>query len=390
MRLFKSYEEFKEKIHSKAGGDDFTKATILRNVFVSLLEEKYKDKNYRVEAVSDDKGIAEVNVLNQTKIVEEYVDISLFAESTYLLVWELFDSLYPEEKVTTTIEESLESDAVILIPVGDLSPNPEQPRTNFDRVTSIAQSIKEKGQLDAIKVIKVEGKYIIVDGECRWRAVKQLGHTHIRAEVFKQDIDLLDIAVTQMSQRSNMNPVDWANAFVKINKQIKETNAFAGRTNIITQAEFDKMNPDPYSMPKQVRELIKELYGVSDGTIYNSINILKQPLEMQERIAKGKQEFQENRFTVSFDKNDFPSEFRKALVDAERKSKVMQKVEREARDLSSDDTKYLSIFLPMEKLLDKIKKEIIKINMDNVSEKTRDDIKERYKVFVKELSGIVR
>src|SRR5579859_4171620 len=69
--------------------------------------------------------------------------------------------------------------------------NPHQPRRHFDGedLTSLTESIRELGLIQAIVVRPIGDRYQIVCGERRYRACKALGHRQIRAEV--RDIDAL-------------------------------------------------------------------------------------------------------------------------------------------------------------------------------------------------------
>jgi ParB family chromosome partitioning protein len=55
----------------------------------------------------------------------------------------------------------------MLIPIMDILPNPEQPRTIFDQaeLEGLAQSIKENGLIQPIVVEKAGSGYILIDGE---------------------------------------------------------------------------------------------------------------------------------------------------------------------------------------------------------------------------------
>jgi ParB/RepB/Spo0J family partition protein len=66
--------------------------------------------------------------------------------------------------------------------VADIEPDPDQPRLEVD--AELADSIKSQGQLRAIEVRPhpdKPGKYMIVDGERRWRAHVKAGKRTIRA-----------------------------------------------------------------------------------------------------------------------------------------------------------------------------------------------------------------
>lgn len=396
-RLFKSYEHFKqtvEEVAAKQATPDqlpIEKANLLRLILVTQLEKKF-GKSHTIRADADATGVGDITITKGDKKVEEYLQLNFNSEATYAMVWELYDTLNPEDKVEIDLNKNAKDDQIYMLNVDEIIPNPHQPRTNFDSVPTLAESIKQDGQKEPIEVVfsKEQGKYVISDGERRWRAVKSLGLSQIRAFVLKDDVDLLHSAMVSMAQRDNMNVVDWAKALVKINLQIKQTNTFGGRKDILPKDKFDKKDLDPYSFPAETRKLINETYGINERKLYNIVGVLKQPEEMQEKIAKGRQYSEDGRFTVEFNKDDFPVEFRKAMVEAEKKSKVLAKIDQQAKDVSTDDTKYLTLFLPMEKWVDRIKKQLPNINMDNVSQKTRDDIQERFKKMVKELNPILK
>lgn len=89
---------------------------------------------------------------------------------------------------SSTMEREQNGEIMISIPLSDLIPDPNQARLNFSKVLELMESIKLNGLLQPIIVIKNnEGKYIIKDGECRWRAMKSL------AEEKGQDISTIKI-----------------------------------------------------------------------------------------------------------------------------------------------------------------------------------------------------
>src|SRR4051794_11994429 len=63
------------------------------------------------------------------------------------------------------------------IPVKDIVPSPYQPRSVFDddRIDELCQTIKTHGVIQPIVVRMRNGKYEIIAGERRWRAVTKLG-----------------------------------------------------------------------------------------------------------------------------------------------------------------------------------------------------------------------
>lgn len=107
--------------------------------------------------------------------------------------------------------------------------NPAQPRRVFDEgeLRELAESLKTKGVLQAILVRpdpKEQGKYQIIAGERRWRAARMAGLTSIPAVVREvDDIALLEIGIIENVQRSDLNPIDEAEAYDALIKRFGRT-----------------------------------------------------------------------------------------------------------------------------------------------------------------------
>ncbi|MFA5172870.1 MAG: ParB/RepB/Spo0J family partition protein [Candidatus Paceibacterota bacterium] len=84
-----------------------------------------------------------------------------------------------------------EENQVILIPVGNLVPDPEQPRMYFDLVAleCLKESIRENGQKQPIVIFQDGEKSIILDGERRWRCIKELGWKEISCFIISKPKD---------------------------------------------------------------------------------------------------------------------------------------------------------------------------------------------------------
>jgi ParB family transcriptional regulator, chromosome partitioning protein len=103
------------------------------------------------------------------------------------------------------------------IPVGQIEPNPEQPRLAFDEGTihELAASIREHGVLQPILVRPLEdGGYQLIAGERRWRASKEAGLATIPALVEEIDDDTaLEISIIENLQREDLSPLDEASMY---------------------------------------------------------------------------------------------------------------------------------------------------------------------------------
>ena len=116
------------------------------------------------------------------------------------------DALLPEA------DESLGAGQEIAI--GDIDPNPDQPRRVFqeESIAQLAQSIRDQGVLQPLLVTPQSGgRYQIVAGERRWRAARQAGLETVPCIVRDMDvIQQMEIALIENLQREDLNPVDTA------------------------------------------------------------------------------------------------------------------------------------------------------------------------------------
>ncbi len=121
------------------------------------------------------------------------------------------------------------------IPVGDLTPNPSQPRVSPEdaELASLAASIASRGVLEPIVVRPRGAAFEIVAGERRWRAARRAGLDRVPVvirEVADDELGLL--ALVENLQREELNPLEEAAAFRKL--------ARAGRTHDQIAAEVGR------------------------------------------------------------------------------------------------------------------------------------------------------
>jgi len=57
------------------------------------------------------------------------------------------------------------------IKIDSIFPDTKQPRAEFKNIDLLSKSIKKEGLISPIEVTEVEGKYKIIDGERRFRAL---------------------------------------------------------------------------------------------------------------------------------------------------------------------------------------------------------------------------
>lgn len=147
--------------------------------------------------------------------------------------------------------------------MGDIHPNPRQPREVFDEdhMAELVTSIREVGILQPIVVREVDGPtpYELIMGERRWRATQKAGLDTIPAIVRQTpDQDLLRDALLENLHRSQLNPLEEAAAY----QQLMEDFA-------CTQEE------------------LSQRIGRSRPQISNTLRLLKLPPLVQRRVAAG-------------------------------------------------------------------------------------------------------
>ncbi|WP_315524457.1 ParB/RepB/Spo0J family partition protein [Pseudoramibacter alactolyticus] len=112
--------------------------------------------------------------------------------------------------------------AVILIPVEQIIPNPNQPRKTFkdESLTELAESIRTFGVIQPIQVRKVDNEfYELVSGERRLRASKLAGIQEIPAmEVTISDKDSAVIAIIENVQREDLSFFEEAESYRQLIK----------------------------------------------------------------------------------------------------------------------------------------------------------------------------
>ena len=109
------------------------------------------------------------------------------------------------------------------IAIGDIDPNPDQPRRAFseESIAQLAQSIRDQGVLMPILVTPMSGgRYRIVAGERRWRAAREAGMHTVPCIVREMDVvQQMEIALIENLQREDLNPIEVAQGINSLMKQ---------------------------------------------------------------------------------------------------------------------------------------------------------------------------
>ncbi len=160
--------------------------------------------------------------------------------------------------------------SIFQIEVGKIHPNPYQPRSEHGErgIQELAQSIREVGILQPLIVSKIENEtnygtqvsYQLIAGERRLRAAKLAGLERVPTIVRRVliDRDKLSMALIENIQRLNLNPIEMARAYARLQDEFG-----------LTQKE------------------IATRIGKSRELVANSIRLLNLPSHIQDALAAG-------------------------------------------------------------------------------------------------------
>lgn len=146
--------------------------------------------------------------------------------------------------------------AINEIALDQISPNPDQPRTNFDEeaLAELAVSIRELGIIQPLSLRKTGvDSYQIIAGERRYRAAKMAGLETVPAYIRSvNETELTEMALIENIQREDLNAIEIALTFRKL--------------------------IDQYSL---TQERLSERIGKKRATVANFLRLLRLPAEVQ-------------------------------------------------------------------------------------------------------------
>jgi ParB family chromosome partitioning protein len=124
--------------------------------------------------------------------------------------------------------------APLTLPIGQLKAGRMQPRTTFEDMDALVDSVKEFGLLQPILVRPVAGQadsYEIVAGERRWRAAQKAQLHEVPVVVRSMgDQDALQLGLVENLQRADLTPIDEALGYRRLSEDFKQTQEDISRT----------------------------------------------------------------------------------------------------------------------------------------------------------------
>lgn len=121
------------------------------------------------------------------------------------------------------VEEKKPEESVRTLPIDRLRPNRFQPRTHFDdaALAELAESIRAQGIIQPLVVASEGDGWAIIAGERRWRAARRAGLETVPVVIREvaDDRELLELALVENLQRSDLNPVEEAEAYAALQEK---------------------------------------------------------------------------------------------------------------------------------------------------------------------------
>jgi ParB family chromosome partitioning protein len=177
--------------------------------------------------------------------------------------------------ISNTKPQEESKNRILEVDVDLVYPNPFQPRKVFDeeKIEELARSISESGLIQPVVVYESDGKYFLVVGERRLRAVQHLKWDKIPVIVKEFDEDQVAVnALLENIQREDLNAIEVADGLKLLIEKGKITH-----------------------------EVIGNRLGMNRTTVTNYLRLLKLPKKIQDSLVQGQITQGHARTLLSFD-----------------------------------------------------------------------------------------
>ncbi|MEC9291988.1 MAG: ParB/RepB/Spo0J family partition protein [Pseudomonadota bacterium] len=141
-----------------------------------------------------------------------------------------------------------------------LGPSDAQPRRTFDEdaLKALSESIKSQGVLQPLLVRPTGDRYEIIAGERRWRASQMAGLSEVPVIVKEMDDGrALEIALVENVQRSDLNPIDEADGYLRLMNEFNYTHEQIAKVTGKSRSHVTNLMR-LLSLPKKLKECVSE------------------------------------------------------------------------------------------------------------------------------------
>jgi ParB family chromosome partitioning protein len=181
-----------------------------------------------------------------------------------------------------------------LIRLERIEPDPNQPRAEFDAdsLNRLAGSLKQRGQLQPIRVRwdEANNRYVIVIGERRWRAARLAGLETIACIVVPGTAtpeEILEDQLIENCLREDLKPIEQARAYQSLMQRLGLSQRALAEKLAISQGQI-MQSLKLLELPEAIRESIDEgKVAPSIGYEIAKVADPAQQVELAERVARG-------------------------------------------------------------------------------------------------------
>ena len=187
------------------------------------------------------------------------------------------------------VYETATREEIIDINLSELRANPYQPRKVFDTeaLQELAESIKEHGVFQPIIVKKSIKGYEIIAGERRVKASQMAGLEEIPAIIRDfNDTQMMEIALLENLQRENLNAIEEANAYKKLQETLVLTQEDLAKRLGKSRSHITNML-GLLSLPEMIQqEIINNNISMGHARVLSKLSDREQQQELVDKIIK--------------------------------------------------------------------------------------------------------
>jgi len=220
------------------------------------------------------------------------------------------NALMPSATEQSSDEELREVDIDLI------QPSPQQPRTRFsdERLEELAQSIQNNGVIQPVLLRSRSTGFELIAGERRWLAARKAGLRKIPAIVREiPDDRVLELALVENIQRQELNPIEEANAYLRLQQALG-----------ITQED------------------LAQRLGKDRSSVTNCLRLLRLPPDLQLLVEEEKVSMGHARCLLGLDTPDSQRSWARKVIERRMSVRELERALQQARNLESGARKAAS------------------------------------------------
>lgn len=194
-----------------------------------------------------------------------------------------------------------------------IQPSKQQPRTRFteERLEELAQSIQNNGVIQPILVRTRGAGFELIAGERRWLAARKAGLRRIPAIVREiPDDRVLELALVENIQRQELNPIEEANAYLRLQETLGMT-----------------------------QEDLAQRLGKDRSSVANYLRLLKLPSDLQLLVEEEKLSMGHARCLLGLENADLQRSLARRIIERRMSVREVERAIQQTRNVEAGHRK---------------------------------------------------